>query len=53
MRRPKFQDVRVRKALDYAFDFEWMNKNLFFGLYTRTESYLRELRHEGQGQANP
>lgn len=39
-RRAKFQDVRVRKALGMAFDFEWSNKNLFYGLYTRTESYL-------------
>jgi microcin C transport system substrate-binding protein len=40
MRRPKFSDVRVRKALDLAFDFEWMNKNIFYGLYTRTASYF-------------
>jgi microcin C transport system substrate-binding protein len=39
-RRAKFQDPRVRKALDYAFDFEWSNKNLFYGLYTRTESFF-------------
>jgi microcin C transport system substrate-binding protein len=38
MRRDKFSDIRVRKALDYAFDFEWMNKNLFYGLYRRTTS---------------
>lgn len=39
-RRDKFKDVRVRKALELAMDFEWMNKNLFFGLYTRTASYF-------------
>jgi len=39
-RRDKFSDRRVRKALDYAFDFEWMNKNLFYGLYQRTNSYF-------------
>jgi microcin C transport system substrate-binding protein len=39
-RRPIFQDVKVRQALSYAFDFEWTNKNLFFGQYTRTNSYF-------------
>jgi microcin C transport system substrate-binding protein len=39
-RREKFSDVRVRKALGLAFDFEWSNRNLFFGLYTRTQSYF-------------
>ena len=39
-RRPMFQDRRVRQALAYAFDFEWTNKTLFFGQYTRTESYF-------------
>ncbi|MDH3603018.1 MAG: ABC transporter substrate-binding protein, partial [Candidatus Tectomicrobia bacterium] len=39
-RRPIFQDRTVRQALAYAFDFEWTNKNLFFGQYTRTESYF-------------
>ncbi len=42
-RREKLADSRVRKALDYAFDFEWMNKSLFYGLYTRTASYFRKL----------
>jgi microcin C transport system substrate-binding protein len=39
LRRPLFQDPLVRQALIYAFDFEWSNKNLFYGAYTRTRSY--------------
>lgn len=37
-RRPIFADVNVRAGLSLAFDFEWANKNLFEGAYTRTES---------------
>lgn len=40
MRRPIFQDIAVRKALDYAFDFEWSNKNVAFSSYKRTDSYF-------------
>jgi microcin C transport system substrate-binding protein len=40
LRRPLFQDPRVREALAYAFDFEWSNKNLFYGAYKRTRSYF-------------
>ena len=40
MRRPLFQDLRVRKALALAFDFEWMNRQVFFNQYTRTASYF-------------
>jgi microcin C transport system substrate-binding protein len=40
LRRPIFQDPRVREALAYAFDFEWSNKNLFYGAYQRTRSYF-------------
>jgi microcin C transport system substrate-binding protein len=39
-RRPIFQDLRVRQALAFAFDFEWSNRNLFFGQYKRSESYF-------------
>ncbi len=39
-RRPQFSDPRVREALSYAFDFDWTNRNLFFGQYTRTTSYF-------------
>ena len=39
-RRDMFKDRRVRQALSYGFDFEWSNKNLFYGQYTRTRSYF-------------
>jgi microcin C transport system substrate-binding protein len=40
LRRPLFQDRRVREALGLMFDFEWMNTNLFYGSYKRTTSYF-------------
>jgi peptide/nickel transport system substrate-binding protein len=39
-RRPVFADIRVRQALALLFDFEWLNKNFFFGRYVRTKSYF-------------
>jgi len=39
-RRPLFQDRRVRQALGYALDFEWSNRTLFYGQYTRNRSYF-------------
>ena len=39
-RREQFRDPRVREALAAAFDFEWSNAHLFYGAYTRTESYF-------------
>ena len=41
IRRDKFKDARVRMALDYAFDFEEMNKQIFFGQYHRITSYFQ------------
>jgi microcin C transport system substrate-binding protein len=38
LRRPKFQDMRVRQAIGMAFDFEWSNRALFFGAYKRMAS---------------
>ncbi len=40
IRRQMFSDVQVRKALGYAFDFEWSNKQFAYGGYTRTHSYF-------------
>ena len=39
-RRPMFTDIRVRQALTLLFDFEWINRNYFFGLYGRSAGYF-------------
>jgi microcin C transport system substrate-binding protein len=48
-RRPIFADPKVREALSYAFDFEWTNRQLFYGLYKRTESYFSETELAARG----
>lgn len=40
IRKPIFQDIEVRKALSYAFDFDWSNKQFAYGSYKRTDSYF-------------
>lgn len=40
LRRSIFADKRVRRAIALAMDFEWSNKNLFYGQYTRCDSYF-------------
>ena len=48
-RRPQFQDPKTREALTYAFDWEWTNRNIFHGMYERSNSYFAntELAHRG------
>ncbi len=41
LRRPQFEDRRIRQAFNLAFDFEWANKNLFYGQYARVGSYFQ------------
>ena len=50
MRREKFKDARVREALGQLFNFKWSNEALFYGLYTRTESFWdnTDLKAEGK-----
>jgi microcin C transport system substrate-binding protein len=50
LRRPKFQDIRVREALGLMFNFEWSNDTLFYGLYARVNSPWQnsELMAEGK-----
>lgn len=49
LRSPKFQDIRVRKALNLAYDFEWMNKQLFYGLYKRVNGYFPNSDFHAEG----
>ncbi|MBX9591577.1 MAG: extracellular solute-binding protein [Hyphomonadaceae bacterium] len=49
-RRARFADVRVRKALDTAFDFEFANKTIFYELYTRTESFFENSPMKASGK---
>ena len=53
LRREKFQDARVRRAFNYAFDFEWANTNLFYGQYTRSRSYFNNSEMEAKGLPAP
>ncbi len=52
-RRPIFQDKRVREALAYAFDFEWTNKTLFYGQYTRIKSFFEGSEMASRGLPGP
>ena len=49
LRKPKFQDIRVRKAIGLAMDFEWMNKQLFYGLYKRVDGYFPNSEFHAEG----
>jgi microcin C transport system substrate-binding protein len=53
LRREMFQDRRVRYALAHAFDFEWSNKALFYGQYTRTRSYFDNSELAATGLPGP
>ncbi len=52
-RRDFFSDRRVREAIGYAFDFEWSNKALFFGQYSRTRSYYQNSEMAATGLPSP
>ncbi|TSJ64813.1 ABC transporter substrate-binding protein [Starkeya sp. 3C] len=49
LRRTKFQDQRVRRALNYALDFDGMNRTLFFGQYKRTASFFQNTELASSG----
>jgi microcin C transport system substrate-binding protein len=52
-RRKLFEDVRVRQALALAFDFEWMNRQVFYGQYVRSRSYFTNSEMEAKGLPDP
>jgi microcin C transport system substrate-binding protein len=53
LRRDKLKDARVRQALDYAFDYEWLRKNIFYEQYERVQSYFEnsDLKASGMPSA--
>ena len=53
LRRPQFQDPRVREALGLAFNFEWSNATLFYGLYERVQSFWENSPLEATGKPSP
>ncbi|MBF0402028.1 MAG: ABC transporter substrate-binding protein [Magnetococcales bacterium] len=53
LRRPIFQDKRVRQALTLALDFEWSNENLFHNQYRRSDSYFSNSELAARGSPTP
>lgn len=53
LRRDKFKDVRVRQALGLAYDFPWLNKQMFYGLYTRVEGWFPNSEFHAAGLPGP
>ncbi len=49
LRRDKFQDPRVREAIGMAFNFEWSNQALFYGIYGRTQSFWENSYLKAEG----
>jgi len=53
MRRDKFKDVRIREAIGLAFDFEWTNANIMYGVYARTTSFFQNSPMAAEGKPSP
>ncbi|MEM7176520.1 MAG: extracellular solute-binding protein [Pseudomonadota bacterium] len=53
LRRKKFDDIRVREAIAMCFDFEWSNRTLFYGLYSRTDSFFEGGPMQAEGVPTP
>ncbi|WLD58116.1 extracellular solute-binding protein [Salinispirillum sp. LH 10-3-1] len=46
---PLFEDRRVRQAINLAMDFEWLNRNIFYGAYARNYSYFQNTEYSASG----
>jgi len=53
LRRPQFQDPRIREAFNYCFDFEWTNRNIMYSAYTRLASYFDNSPMKATGLPSP
>lgn len=53
LRNPLFRDKRVREALSLTFDFEWVNRQLFYNQYVRSPSYFSNSEMAAQGMPGP
>ncbi len=53
LRKPKFQDIRVRQALGLTMDFEWLNRQMFYGLYKRAIGYFPNSDFHAAGLPGP
>jgi len=49
LRNPVLQDIQVRQALEYAFNFEWTNDTIFYGSYTRSDSFFENTGMQATG----
>jgi microcin C transport system substrate-binding protein len=53
LRKDKFKDIRVRQALGLAYDFEWLNRQMFYNLYTRVEGWFPNSEFHAEGMPKP
>ncbi|MEJ7687608.1 MAG: extracellular solute-binding protein [Variovorax sp.] len=53
LRNAKFKDIRVREAIGLAVDFEWLNRQLFYGLYKRVQGYFPNSEFHAEGMPKP
>ena len=53
LRRPIFQDITVREAMSYLWDFEWVDRVITYNAYQRTDSYFENSEMEAQGLPGP
>lgn len=53
LRKDKFKDVRVRQAIGLAYDFEWLNRQMFYNLYQRVQGWFPNSEFHAEGLPGP